>query len=81
MEGYDISLINNFYGFPPFKQKYGTLQPDGSYEITAQWQAGLSNGANIGEMVGLLLNGIVSEKIGYRYVSEPFPEHRGACRY
>ena len=27
MEGYDVSLVNNFYAFPPFKRKYGELQP------------------------------------------------------
>lgn len=35
MEGYDISLVNNFYGFPQFNQKYGQLQADGSYQVPA----------------------------------------------
>lgn len=35
MEGYDISLVNNFYAFPQFNQKYGTLQADGSYQVSA----------------------------------------------
>lgn len=35
MEGYDISLVNNFYGFPQFNKKYGTLLADGSYQVTA----------------------------------------------
>lgn len=35
MEGYDISLVNNFYGFPQFNKKYGTQLPDGSYQVTA----------------------------------------------
>lgn len=69
MEGYDVCLINNFYAFPPFQRKYGVLQQDGSYEIPAPWQAGLSNGANVGELIGLLINGWVSERFGYRYVS------------
>ena len=32
-----------------------------------QWQAGLSNGAACGEIIGLLINGWASEKFGYRY--------------
>jgi SP family general alpha glucoside:H+ symporter-like MFS transporter len=36
MEGYDISLVNNFYGFPQFNKKYGTQLADGSYEVPAQ---------------------------------------------
>lgn len=43
MEGYDISLINNFYAFGTFNQKYGELLPDGKWEVPAPWQAGLSN--------------------------------------
>lgn len=38
--------------FPQFNQKYGELQPDGSYQVPARWQAGLSNGANVGEIIG-----------------------------
>ncbi|KAI0155412.1 sugar transporter [Hypoxylon sp. FL1284] len=71
MEGYDISLVNNFYAFPQFNQKYGVAIPadDGSvtYQVPAAWQAGLSNGAVVGEIIGLLINGWVSERFGYRY--------------
>lgn len=35
MEGYDISLVNNFYAFPQFNHKYGQLQADGSYQVSA----------------------------------------------
>ena len=54
MEGYDIALLGNFYAFPPFNRKYGELQPDGSYQVPAAWQAGISNGAQIGQIIGLL---------------------------
>jgi SP family general alpha glucoside:H+ symporter-like MFS transporter len=67
MEGYDVCLLNNFFGFPQFKRKYGEMLPNGTYEIPAPWQAGLSNGVIVGEIIGLFLNGWVSEAIGYRY--------------
>lgn len=67
MEGYDVCLINNFYAFDTFNKKYGTRLADGSYQISAAWQSGLSNGANVGELIGLLLNGVVSERFGYRW--------------
>ncbi|KAK3711381.1 hypothetical protein LTR37_009761 [Vermiconidia calcicola] len=67
MEGYDICLVNNFYAFPPFNEKYGVLTDDGSYQVPAPWQAGLSNGAQVGEIIGLFINGWVSERFGYRY--------------
>ena len=68
MEGYDVCLVNNFYAFPPFNRKYGVQGSDGTYQIPAEWQAGLSNGAQCGEIIGLFINGFVSEKFGYRYV-------------
>ncbi|KAJ5604680.1 hypothetical protein N7510_009834 [Penicillium lagena] len=67
MEGYDISLVNNFYAFSTFNHKYGTQMADGTYQITAPWQAGLSNGAYVGEIIGLFINGWASERFGYRY--------------
>lgn len=67
MEGYDVCLLSNFYGFPQFNQKYGEQLPDGTYQVPARWQAGLSNGANVGEIIGLFINGFVSERFGYRY--------------
>lgn len=66
MEGYDVVLLASFYALPQFNRKYGELLPDGTYGLTAAWQSGLSNGAYIGGMIGLLLNGIISERFGYR---------------
>ncbi|KAM0242110.1 hypothetical protein ACHAP5_007430 [Fusarium lateritium] len=67
MEGYDISLVNNFYAFPQFNKKYGVLGDNGEYQVPAAWQAGLSNGAHCGEIIGLFINGWISERFGYRY--------------
>lgn len=67
MEGYDVCLLSNFYGFPQFQKKYGKQLPDGSWQIPPEWQSGLSNGVIVGEIIGLFINGWVSEKYGYRY--------------
>ncbi|KAL8277833.1 hypothetical protein RQP46_009816 [Phenoliferia psychrophenolica] len=66
MEGYDVCLLSNFYAFDQFNRKYGTQLADGTYQVSAAWQAGLSNGANVGEIIGLFLNGWISERYGYR---------------
>jgi SP family general alpha glucoside:H+ symporter-like MFS transporter len=66
MEGYDVVLLASFYALPQFNQKFGIQVPDGSYEVPASWKSGLSNGALVGEIIGLQINGIVSEKYGYR---------------
>lgn len=42
------------------------LTSDGTYQITAAWESGLSNGANVGEILGLMVTGVVAERYGYR---------------
>ncbi|KAI0973906.1 sugar transporter-domain-containing protein [Xylaria arbuscula] len=71
MEGYDVALINNFYGNSQFNRKYGepyiNSQGETEYQVSPAWQAGLSNGAVVGEILGLMINGYLSERFGYRY--------------
>ena len=67
MEGYDIALVNNFYAFPQFNRKYGEQLPDGTWQIPPEWQSGLSNGVIVGEIIGLMINGWISERYGYRW--------------
>src|ERR1700749_4848500 len=45
MEGFDIVLISNLIAVPAFKRRFGHELPDGTYEVTAAWQSGLTNGA------------------------------------
>ncbi|KAJ5560990.1 general substrate transporter [Penicillium sp. DV-2018c] len=66
MEGYAVMLLSSFYALPQFNRKYGQLQPDGTYVIPAPWRSALSNGAVIGEIIGLFLTGIVQDRFGYR---------------
>ena len=67
MEGFDITLIASLFAYPAFQEKFGVLQPDGSYQLTAAWQSGITNGMLVGQVIGLFINGIVAERIGYRY--------------
>ncbi|KAK9250025.1 general substrate transporter [Lipomyces tetrasporus] len=66
MEGYDTLLLGSFYAFPAFNEKFGTLQPDGSYVISAAWQSGLSNGGQVGQICGLYFAGYAADRFGYR---------------
>lgn len=66
MEGYDLALLSSMYASPAFNQKFGVEGPDGKWAVPASWQSGLSNGARCGEVIGLLINGLVSERLGYR---------------
>ncbi|KAF4998382.1 hypothetical protein FDECE_11809 [Fusarium decemcellulare] len=66
MEGFDNALLNNLYAYPPFQRQFGVKQPDGSYQLTAAWQSGLSNGTLCGQILGLFVNGIIADRFGYR---------------
>jgi MFS transporter, SP family, general alpha glucoside:H+ symporter len=66
MEGYDISLTNNFFGLPQFRQRFGQRLENGDYQLTASWMAGLQNGSQVGQILGLMLAGIVAERYGYK---------------
>lgn len=66
MEGFDILLIQNLLAVDSFQRTFGQQLPDGSYELTVAWQAGLTNGAIVGEMTGLAMNGILADRYGFR---------------
>jgi SP family general alpha glucoside:H+ symporter-like MFS transporter len=66
MEGFDIVLIANLLAVPAFKRRFGQQLPDGSYDLTAAWQSGLTNGAYVGEILGLMINGWIADRIGFK---------------
>jgi MFS transporter, SP family, general alpha glucoside:H+ symporter len=67
MEGYDTLLLANFFALPQFNRKYGTYDAiTKSYQISAAWRSGLTNGASVGEILGLFAAGIIQDRIGYR---------------
>lgn len=67
MEGYDLALLGSLYASPQFNMKYGVWNDStGEYAVPASWQSALSNGARAGEVIGLLINGIASDRFGYR---------------
>lgn len=69
MEGYDTGLIGNFFAYPPFERTYGQYDSElGRYVVSAPWQAGLSNGAVAGVIIGGFANGFLSARYGYKKV-------------
>lgn len=59
-------LLSNFYAQPAFTRKFGGCNAAGHCEISSSWQSGLSNGAQVGEIIGLQFVGVVSERFGYK---------------
>ena len=66
MDGYDLKLIGSMFAQPAFQKAYGHEVKPGSFQISAPWQSGLTNGSNVGQMLGLLLSGYVVEQYGFR---------------
>lgn len=67
MEGYQTAVVGSYLAYPAFKNRFGVLAPNGEYVIQASWQNGISGATNVGEIIGLQIAGIVSERWGYRW--------------
>ena len=62
-------LIYQFFAYPSFAETFGNWDPTTkSYQVSGPWQAGLSNGANCGIIIGGFLNGYLSARYGYKKV-------------
>jgi hypothetical protein len=72
MEGYDKSLIGSFFASPSFNQRFGALlanngPTDGqTYQLSTAWQTGLINISIGAEIIGLFLNGYLTDRFGYK---------------
>ncbi|OLN97912.1 Alpha-glucosides permease MPH3-like protein 1 [Colletotrichum chlorophyti] len=69
MEGYDVTLIGSFYGYPAFREKYGEwLDDEHGYQISSSWQQKFNAIGAVANIVGALLNGYFMPKYGHRIV-------------
>lgn len=66
MEGYDTSLLGSFYAYPTFQERFGIPVKGGGYQVTSNWQTGLQNGTNVGQILGLLVAGLIADRWGYK---------------
>ncbi|KAG9496179.1 hypothetical protein J7337_012760 [Fusarium musae] len=68
MESYGMLLMNSFFAFPQFQQKYGVELPNGKYSIPAKWQLALTITLNVGLIIGVFANGYCADRWGLRKV-------------
>lgn len=48
MEGYDTSLMNKFFAFEPFKNRFGDqVNPEGGMVVSSRWQTIILNGTQV----------------------------------
>jgi MFS transporter, SP family, general alpha glucoside:H+ symporter len=69
LTAYDSILLNSFYAYPSFQQKYGKHIKGSKYQIPASWQSGLSDGSNVGGIIGLVLAGFLVDRFGHKRVT------------
>jgi SP family general alpha glucoside:H+ symporter-like MFS transporter len=59
--------MGTFLGYDQFRASFGTeIDPDGNPRISSAWQAGIQNGTQADSIIGLWLNGYISEWWGYK---------------
>lgn len=72
MEGYDIVLVSSLMAQPAFARRFGTVPdtatPDSPPQVSAAWQAGLTNAVSVGTVIGAFANGYCTHRFGYRRV-------------
>lgn len=67
MEGYDTAVVGSFWAFPAFLNTFGIRAPNGKLVIPPAWQNGIAASTNVGEVIGLQIAGLLSERVGYRW--------------
>lgn len=66
MEAFQLILVEQFLSYPAFRETFGQRLPDGTYQLSAPWQLALVNGACVGTIIGLWINGWISDHFGYK---------------
>jgi SP family general alpha glucoside:H+ symporter-like MFS transporter len=68
MEAYCVFLIGNFIALPAFEEDYGVYSPEADRPvIEASWQSALQAVGPIGALIGVVLSGPLTSRIGYRW--------------
>ncbi|OAA58500.1 Sugar/inositol transporter [Niveomyces insectorum RCEF 264] len=69
MDGYDTALMASLFGFPAFQKQYGyQLGNTGKYVLHAEWQVALGMANPVGNVVGITLNGYLTDRFGHKPV-------------
>ncbi|KAM0711706.1 hypothetical protein Q7P35_001073 [Cladosporium inversicolor] len=68
MEAYCVFLMGNFIALPAFAEEYGVWsETKQEWVIETAWQSALQMGGPIGAIIGVVLAGPLTSRIGYRW--------------
>lgn len=67
MDGYDAALLGSLSAFPSFTKRFGVyLGPQSGYQIPAHWQVAIGCSSSIGNIIGIYVGAITTDRLGYR---------------
>ncbi|EED13362.1 sugar transporter, putative [Talaromyces stipitatus ATCC 10500] len=67
MDGYDGALLGSLVAFPSFKSHFGHfVNAKSGYQIAAHWQLALGCSSSVGNIVGIYLGAITTDRLGYK---------------
>lgn len=69
MESYCVFLMGAFVAYTYFMDKFGVVDKTGNKAIQASWQSALQMGGPLGALVGVLIAGPITSRIGYRWAT------------
>ncbi|KAF1837859.1 general substrate transporter [Decorospora gaudefroyi] len=73
MESYCVFLMGSFIALPRFANDYGVLittdEGDTKMVIEASWQSALQMGGPLGALIGVMLAGPLTSRVGYRWAT------------
>lgn len=70
MESYCVFLAGNFIALPRFADRYGVFSNEKQKMIIeASWQSALQMGGPLGALIGVLIAGPITSRIGYRWAT------------
>jgi MFS transporter, SP family, general alpha glucoside:H+ symporter len=67
MDGYDGALLGSLTAFPSFQSHFGVyIDEKSGYQIDPQWQLALGCSSSIGNIIGIYLGAITTDRLGYK---------------
>lgn len=67
MDGYDGALLGSLSAFPSFTSHFGEfVNSKSGYQIPAHWQLALGCSSSVGNIIGIYLGAITTDRLGYK---------------
>jgi SP family general alpha glucoside:H+ symporter-like MFS transporter len=67
MDGYDGALLGSLVAFPSFKSHFGQyVNASSGYQIPAHWQLAIGCSSSVGNIIGIYIGAITTDRLGYK---------------